>query len=60
MSSSSTLPSSSSAVKKNVERKNLLPNTGEAVTGLFVSMGVILVVFAVALGFKKKTDEKGE
>lgn len=60
MSSSSTLPSSSSAVKKNTEKKSLLPNTGEKATGLFVSIGVILVVFAVVLGFKKKTDKKGE
>lgn len=60
VSSSSTLDSSSSAVKKNTEKKSLLPNTGEKATGLFVSIGVILVVFAVVLGFKKKTDKKGE
>lgn len=60
VSSSSTLDSSSSAVKKNTEKKSFLPNTGEKATGLFVSIGVILVVFAVVLGFKKKTDQKGE
>lgn len=59
VSSSSTLASSSSAVKKNTEKKSLLPNTGEKATGLFVSIGAILVVFAVVLGFKKKTDRKG-
>lgn len=60
VSSSSTLDSSSSAVKKNTEKKSLLPNTGEKATGLFVSIGAILVVFAVVLGFKKKTDKKGK
>lgn len=60
VSPSSTLSSSSSAVKKNTEKKSLLPNTGEKATGLFVSIGAILVVFAVVLGFKKKTDKKGE
>ena len=54
VSPSSTLDSSSSAVKKNTEKKSLLPNTGEKATGLFVSIGAILVVFAVVLGFKKK------
>lgn len=52
--------SSSSAVKKNTEKKSLLPNTGEKATGLFISIGAILVVFAVVLGFKKKPDEKGK
>lgn len=60
VSPSSTLGSSSSAVKKNTEKKSLLPNTGEKATGLFISIGAILVVFAVVLGFKKKTDEKGK
>ena len=60
MSPSSTLGSSSSVVKKNTEKKSLLPNTGEEATGLFVSIGAILVVFAVVLGFKKKTDKKGK
>ena len=60
VSPSSTLGSSSSAVKKNTEKKSLLPNTGEKATGLFVSIGAILVVFAVVLGFKKKPDEKGK
>lgn len=60
VSPSSTLSSSSSAVKKNTEKKSLLPNTGEEATGLFVSIGAILVVFAVVLGFKKKTDKKGK
>ena len=59
VSPSSTLGSSSSAVKKNTEKKSLLPNTGEKATGLFVSIGAILVIFAVVLGFKKKTDRKG-
>lgn len=59
VSPSSTLGSSSSAVKKNTEKKSLLLNTGEKATGLFVSIGAILVVFAVVLGFKKKTDRKG-
>lgn len=60
VSPSSTLGSSSSAVKKNTEKKSLLPNTGEKATGLFISIGAILVVFAVVLGFKKKPDEKGK
>lgn len=60
VSPSSTVQSSSSAVKKNTEKKSLLPNTGEKAAGLFVSIGAILVAFAVVLGFKKKTDKKGE
>ena len=60
VSPSSTVESSSSAVKKNTEKKSLLPNTGEKAAGLFVSIGAILVAFAVVLGFKKKTDKKGE
>lgn len=58
VSPSSTLGSSSSAVKKNTEKKSLLPNTGEKATGLFISIGAILVVFAVVLGFKKKQMKK--